>query len=611
MPVAAASPDPDDSLETRIREMLAAQPDYPLLALPTVEAGLVLAAQGEAGMQQLTEILEMRQGMIHAANDDPIRCGHALPSWQRADRLLDEIGAKELTLFGGNRAAKTEYCARTVVKILLEKPGARAWCFHENQKVSRSQQQSRVYKFLPPEIRNLGARGKFTKISYRQATGFSEDTFVLPNRSQCWFMFYSASEKQIEGEELDIAWCDELVPLKVLQTLRFRLATREGLLLVSFTPMDGLTPTVREIITGAEAVEKVPAIDVARNRTDGSLRYLPRSMPDLVKPDEEDIISTEAMPLVEKCRREDAYTVYFHTHENPFGNPREVLKKCDLFNLSDVKVRFFGVTAKTMGNLFPKFRRDIHVVDRAKIRGPGTWYHVVDPCNGRNFFMIWIWVNALGQRVVAREWPQMGDYIPTVGAPGPWAEVDQEKLDGKPGPAQQPWGLTLEEMRAEIERVEKELADPLYREGVTTAEREAGRITIAERYMDSRFGNTPTLAKSENLTLIEAFEDLELDFLPAPGEHEKEGITAVNNALGGYDPNQPIGPGNSPELFISRDCGNVIWTLENYTGKDGPKGASKDVADVLRYAELAELEYLEDGAMNFRQGPQLGRSVKS
>ena len=321
----------------------------------------------------------------------------------------------------------------------------------------------------------------------------------------------------------------------------------------------------------------------------------------------ETVIDHEPVPLVEQCRRPKASIVYFHTEDNPFGNPTEVVSKVDPNNREEIKVRLYGVTNKAVGTLFPRFRTGIHVIPRDKIAGPGTWYHVVDPCNGRNFFMVWIWVNAVGKRVIAREWPQANDYIEGVGYPGDWAEVDAEKLDGKAGPAQKPWGMTLEEMRGEIERVEKQLADPLYRPGATKEEREAGRITVVERYMDSRFGNTPTLAKSENLTLIEAFADLGVDFLPAPGEFEKEGITAINDALGGYDPNQPIAPGNEPDLFVAQDCGNVIFALENYTGQDGPKGAMKDPVDVLRYAELAKLEFVGDGRFGLVPGPRLGR----
>lgn len=575
-------------------DLLAAQPAHPLILLPTPEQAQVLAVSGPEGFAKLEELLATRRELIKLAETDPLNYGYELPSWARADGRI-ALGDREVAILGGNRSAKTEYCARKVVETLLAKPGARAWCFHENLKVSRSIQQSRVHKFLPPDLRNRGKQGRVTKISYTQATGFTEETFVLPNGSQCWFMLYSADPKQIEGEELDIAWCDELVPLQVLQTLRFRLATRAGLLLVSFTPIDGLTPTMRELRSGAEAIETVEA------------RHLP--IKGRHPSGEEYVTGYERVPLVEKGQRPKSSIVYFHTEENVFGNPDEVVSKVDPNNRDEIRVRLYGVTDKSKGNLFPRFKRSIHAIPRDKVAGPGTWYHIVDPCNGRNFFMIWVWVNAVGKRVVVREWPCETDYIPGVGYPGPWAEVDAEKMDGKAGPAQKPWGLTLDEYAAEIERVEKELADPAYRPGLSDAERGAGIITVAERYMDSRFGNTPTLARSENLTLIDAFSDLDLHFLPAPAEFEKEGITAVSNALGGYDHSRPIGPGNEPDLFVVRDCTNTLFMLENYTGIDGPKGAMKDPFDTLRYACLADLDYCEDGRYGVIAGPQLGNAA--
>ena len=51
---------------------------------------------------------------------------------------------------------------------------------------------------------------------------------ILPNGSRCRFMSYSMDPKALEGAELDLCWCDELVPPDFLETLRFRLATRGG-----------------------------------------------------------------------------------------------------------------------------------------------------------------------------------------------------------------------------------------------------------------------------------------------------------------------------------------------------------------------------------------------
>ena len=79
--------------------------------------------------------------------------------------------------------------------------------------------------------------------------------------------------------------------------------------------------------------------------------------------------------------------------------------------------------------------------------------------------------------------------------------------------------------------------------------------------MDSRFGAAPTLARNESKTLIESMVELGLEFEPAPGEHQREGIDQVNDLLY-YDPEKPIGPANKPRLLILETCRNVIWALD-------------------------------------------------
>ena len=566
-----------------IRHLLDSQPPHPIAALPGYDEAHTIALSSSKGMDQLQHLLDMRRKLIALSESDPLQYGYELASWKRAEAQIIE-GSKELFLLGGNRSSKTEYCARKVVRTLLDNEEQRVWCFRETLKVSVGMQQARIYHYLPPQLRNIGKQGRVTKISYSQSTGFSNQTFVLPNRSQCWFMLYGADDSQLEGEELDLAWCDELAPLRIVKLLRYRVATRDGLLLVSFTPVKGHTPTVREAVTGSTTIEEVEA------------KYLP--IRDRDANGVEKIVGYEKMPLVKQGRRDETRIVYFHTEENPFAPPDQVVAKVDLNNREEVMVRLYGHTEKPVGNLFPRFRTDVHVVDFFVVSGQpdaGTWYHVVDPCNGRNFFMIWAWVNANGQTVIAREWPQEGDYIEDVGYPGPWTEQHPEKLDGKAGPAQDPWGLTLSQMKSEIERVEKELGSAL---GL------AGPIDINERIMDSRFGNTPTLSKSENTTLIEDFEELDLFFEPAPGD-AGEGVTEINDLLG-WDQRKERGHGNEPSLYVVRNCTNTIWMFENYTGKDGPKGAAKDPFDVVKYLVKSDPLYHGDEYDAPMAGPVLG-----
>ena len=139
------------------------------------------------------------------------------PQWVRADELL--ATHRDLLILGGNRSSKTEYAARRVIKTLVEKPRAVAWCFQKDEDNSIEMQQPVVRKYIPEEWRNL-KRGTVTSVNYTIANGFSEGRFVLPSESRCVFRNYKQDVEKIEGGEVDIIWCDELVPQSWLETLR-------------------------------------------------------------------------------------------------------------------------------------------------------------------------------------------------------------------------------------------------------------------------------------------------------------------------------------------------------------------------------------------------------
>src|SRR4029453_1489599 len=118
--------------------------------------------------------------------------------------------------------------------------------------------------------------------------------------------------------------------------------------------------------------------------------------------------------------------------------------------------RVFGILTQGSAQQFPKFNDAVHVVAPERIPPKGTNFHVVDPCDGRNWFMVWIRIDARGRWFVYREWPSTGHpgaYITGIGDPGPWA-LPGQPADGVRGPAQSPFGFGLERYRQEILRVE-------------------------------------------------------------------------------------------------------------------------------------------------------------
>jgi hypothetical protein len=167
-------------------------------------------------------------------------------------------------------------------------------------------QQPLIYKYIPEEWKNL-RKTKVQNVSYSQKNGFTENTFVFPNGSQCWFMNYSQEMRVIEGGEVDLIWADELVPLQWIQTLRYRLITRSGKLLVTFTPVDGYTPTVKEYINGMKILET-------------------KESPLL--PDSVNVPGCEIghMPYVAEGRKASSKIIWFFTSMNPY-NPITEMEK--------------------------------------------------------------------------------------------------------------------------------------------------------------------------------------------------------------------------------------------------------------------------------------------
>jgi phage terminase large subunit-like protein len=235
--------------------------DHPIHEAPVLvgrdTAGLVLARfrDGTRRMtvEQLTEFWRIREEQIANEKDDPLRYEWEPPMWARADEVLDTL--RECLILGGNRAAKSSFAGKRMMRKMLETPNGRFWAFSQTAPTSIEMQQPIVWKYMPPELRNT-RKSRVTNISYGQKTGFADNSFVLPNGAQLFFKHYSQDVSTIEGGEIDGCWCDELCPMNFLETLRYRLITRKGWLLLTFTPIEGYSAVVKDYVAGAKTVEE-------------------------------------------------------------------------------------------------------------------------------------------------------------------------------------------------------------------------------------------------------------------------------------------------------------------------------------------------------------------
>ncbi len=525
---------------------------HPVLVTPSKERMQSFASRGEEGLTELANALEKREELIRLEKEDPYRYGFEPPHWKDADELWEGCG--ELLIQGGNRAGKSEFAAKRIVQMMTAKKGAKVWVLGMTAQSSIRDQQQLVYKYIPTEWKNI-KKGRVQNVSFSQKNGFTENTFILPNGSQCWFMNYSQEMRVIEGGEVDMIWCDELVPITWIETLRFRLVTRassherSGRLLITFTPVDGYTPTVKEYVSGVRILKTKPSPLLS-----GMVNVPGCPM--------------GTMPYTGQCRRPNARVMWFFTDMNPYNPYEEMTKTLKGENSIQIKLRAYGYAENLSGNQFPKFC-EAHILKADKIPKEGTNYLAVDPAWNRNWFCLWVRVDDQGRRYIYREWPNRNDF-------GEWA-IPGEKIDGAPGPAQSVGaGRGLPEVKEIIGELEKD-------------------EKLEARYIDPRAGASQAAGREGGTSIIDLLGegDDPMYFEQAAGISIANGLTIINDWLN-YDQSEPVTAVNEPNLYVSEECGNLIYSLQEWTGKDGEKGAGKDPVDTLRYLAVMEPIHVTD-----------------
>lgn len=657
-------------------------PPHARLPVPSPAQAMAL---GEAGWKRA---MELRAQIIAREKWDPLRHGYEPPIWTLCDCLLDvpwvdrdlarrvreALGftrvVKTLLILGGNRGGKSQYSGRTVIKILLGGAWRRAWQLHNKRSMGVTYQQPVIRRYMPPGYRKK-IKEEVANINYSVKNGFTEGKFVLPNGSEDEFLSYEDDPDSFEGGELDVIAPDELVPPELVETFEVRLATRDGIQVITFTPVRGYSATVRMFDQGStvamESLAYLAPNDTGAPDVPAALGISPEEMAELLAAAQqrparaatapqsrpEDVIARALrgelvppgvakvrddgsrelirpdgrrfalVPRVARCAIDESNPlaqqraiVWFHSSDNPYGNPKNVVAKTMGKSRAYLLERFYGKADKLVATRFPKFG-DAHLIDPKDIPPGGTRVHMVDPSTGRNFFMLWA-VFFEEEMIVYREWP--GDYeIPGHGIPGPWALPDGKKDDGKPGPAQESFGFGFRQYKEELARLEgwkdyervrsdEERAAMTEEEWVKSWSPEGGaREKIHERCMDSRFASQPKLEGDRPVTLLTDFEKWGLIFHPVTGHGEgdnsaiREGVIQIN-ALLQYDSEKPVDYFNRPKLRISKRCKNLIYAMQNWTGNDGTKGACKDPIDCLRYLVQGGYSHLREDAFNSEGG---------
>ena len=484
---------------------------------------------------------------IENAEKDPYHYGFRLPHWSKAEEQLFEVN--EILALGGNRSGKTQWGAFSVVRAAIENPKSEIFCFAQTSEVSIRQQQSAVWDWLPENLKTKQTSAN-TYISYKKKTGFTDSSLILPNGSQIIFKTYSQYQNNptiLEGAELGSknhvwhnigVWLDEyLLGPELINTLRFRLATRNAKMLVTFTPIDGWTEVIKEYLDGATTIESRPA----------------------------ELLNGELVPYVQKSKKLNASVHYFHSQDNAFGGYERIKETLSGRTREEILIRAYGVPMKSHATKFPKFNKVVNVVPPASIPTKNiTRYHVIDPAGAKNWFMCWIAIDESGTFWVYREWPGVDV--------GDWAEWKGGKW--MPGPGSKGQGFGIRDYIEAIQEME-------------------GEEEIFERLIDPRLGAAKYQVQDGSSSIIEDLSESGMVCIPAPGLDIDDGLQALIGKMS-WDTSKPLDSVNRPKFYVSSDCENIIQALSEYTGEGGLKEAWKDPVDVLRYAAIANLDHVDN-----------------
>lgn len=481
-----------------------------------------------------------------------------------------------------HNSGKTEFAAKRMAQAFIGtdlsgntpdwvkerhgKRNIRIWCLHTTHMTSVSAQQNVFYKYLPPEIRNI-KRTNHTQISFSQKNGFSDNTAVYMG-NQIWFLNYAQDIKVVEGGEVDYVWCDELVPQNWLETLRYRLVTRSGKLIVTFTPVQGYTQVVKEYINSTKVTVSRPSPLLPNNNV-------------LTVPKGE-------MPYMAENLYGRHACIWYHTELNPYNNWERMKQELSGRSSHDIKIRAYGWADQTAGSEFPMFGdHNLWKGDAEDLIPEGSNYMAVDPAGARNWFMLWGRVDKHGILWIYREWPDQSY--------GEWA-LPSDKPDGRAGPAQ----------KAGAGRGVNEYTDLIWSLETAGDKREM----IVDRWIDPRTAGTETITKDGGVTVLDLLNqtDNPLIFTPAAAMPIEERVMLINDLLS-WDREKPMEKGvNHPKLMIHERCQNLIYSLKEWTGQDGQKGASKDPIDALGYMVVMQPQYFggEQWEKQMRQMAQSG-----
>jgi hypothetical protein len=521
------------------------RPDFGIEWIPPHERHVLASMPHD----QLVKYAQARKYAEMRAEENPVGSGWIMPSWRRVMDAWQKYPI--IVILGGQRSSKSSFASRLCVWAAATIPQAEVRAYHVNEDRSVEDQQRFIWDALPQSIRTLPTKkGVYHSVQYSQKNGFTDNVCILPPLPGAKrggtikfgnYRQYQQDAQVTEGFKAHLIWADEEIPPKMFETLVYRTTDFHGRIILTFTTLSGWTPLIQDILGRTRTLEK-------RRST---------------------LLNTDLPVMQESLSRPGAAIFYFWTEDNKFIDTSDFLMKIRGRSRDEILARAYGIPVKSISGAFPAFNKEHNVVaakDLPWVRNPDykvTRYMAIDPAGSKNWFMLWVAVDADNTWWVYREWPDYDDWA----LPGSSAE-------GKAGPAQKGSRKGIKDYVEMIRDLE-------------------GDEEIFERFIDPRLGAAEKQSADGAVTIISQLDDENMTVVPAPGVDVDNGLQLISNQLA-FDEAKPISSVNAPHLFISEECQNFIFAMQEYTAKGGKDEATKDPIDCLRYIAVSNPQFYDE-----------------
>ena len=571
-----------------------------------------------------------------------------------ADRMRRRLGFEhpvtKILIMGSNRSGKTDFASKLTVQT-MQTGGKKCCSGAQTHHTQKENQMARVWHYftLDMKARNIDpgkkAKNRSENIMYSDKNGFAGSRVTLGNGSQLNFITYEMTTNSLEGTEYDLAWPDEEYGIGHYNLLTTRITSRNGIFLGTFTPLNGYTAPIAAFLKGAvttrhhiawlrprDGGRKLPWNEL--NITEEEYARLmswrqegcsgdctvPESRPEdcfewlFDEGDGRDPSQIppgrtfDTVPRICVCQGGQAAAIWFYGSDNPYGLPSELIrtKMADENAEDKIYASVYGMAKDMKGRLIKTFK-DENVIPASQLPESLVRFMVVDPAPERNWCIGWFGFDPITKVLyMYREWP--GPYeVPGQGIPGPWVKPSDAKHgmnDGARGEGQESFGFAYNQYKYEIARLERwadyerwianggrEMSAPEGDEIENWDDCDGAAEKMEFRLLDSRAASQSKISKSSNQTLIEDMEGLMGGWQVADGQKLEIGY------------NRMIDKCRQMKFMITDECPNTRDCFKLLTGKDGQKGAAKDMIDLCRYAVMSDIwNYGADKATKVAEG---------